>query len=224
MVISQPYRLINARPSPYGRKVAVAMLEKGVIFDTVYDEPWSDHSITAEFNPLRQLPVLITPAGQNICDSSYILDWLEITHPAPSLLPSDRADMLSALEMKTLGERLMEIAQSLIFEMHRHEPSALWINRQSAKIASGLLALDRIAAMPFARDTTVIHLGHIAVGTSLIVWEFVVAEGMSPPIEVLKWRGRHSALTAMIAALEQRPSFIATRPQSMQVDIARATN
>ena len=36
------YRLINARPSPYGRKVAIAMHEKGLPFETLFDLPWAD--------------------------------------------------------------------------------------------------------------------------------------------------------------------------------------
>jgi len=31
------YKLVNAGPSPYGRKVAVALHEKGLPFETIYD-------------------------------------------------------------------------------------------------------------------------------------------------------------------------------------------
>jgi glutathione S-transferase len=147
------YRLINARPSPYGRKVAIALLAKGLVFDVTYDEPWSDHSTTGDYSPLQQLPILITPDGHAVYDSSHILDWLEIKHPEPNLLPELQADRLAALNMKALGERLMEIAQSLIFEMHRQQPAAAWIDRQTTKIASGLGELDRLCALPFASNT-----------------------------------------------------------------------
>lgn len=35
-------RLINAHPSPYGRKVAIALREKGIAYDVQYDEPWGN--------------------------------------------------------------------------------------------------------------------------------------------------------------------------------------
>ena len=65
-----------------------------------------------------------------------------------------------------------------------------------------------------------VHLGHIALVTTLSVWEFVVEQGMSPAIDALVWRGRYASLTRLAEELERRPSFIATRPQPMDVDIA----
>lgn len=215
------YRLINARPSPYGRKVAVALHEKGVPFETIYDLPWADAVETRQHSPLEQLPILLVPGEEPIYDSSYILRWLEAHHPEPALLHRDRDEQLAALKLQTLGERLMEIAQSVIFETYRPQPSEHAIDRGTRKIIRGLAEVERLIAMgkPSSVDRS-IHLGQIAVATTLLVWEFVVAEKMSPPIDAFIWRGRYPALTALIAELELRPSFVATRPQSMKVDIA----
>lgn len=212
------YRLVNARPSPYGRKVAVALHEKGLTYETLIDEPWGPASRTGEFSPLRQLPILLTPAGEAIYDSGFILDWLEITHPAPPLLPADPAARIATLRLRMLGERLMEIAQALIFETLRPHPSAAWIERQTEKIAGGLAALEQLLCDPPPSAGQPIHQGHIAVGTTLLVWEFVVADGISPDIAVLRWRDR-SATVRLVDALQERPSFAATRPASMPVDI-----
>lgn len=40
------YKLVNAGPSPYGRKVAVALHEKGLPFETIYDLPWTEATET----------------------------------------------------------------------------------------------------------------------------------------------------------------------------------
>lgn len=215
------YQLINARPSPYGRKVAVALHEKGVPFETKYDLPWADAVETRQHSPLEQLPILLVPGEEPIYDSSYILQWLEAHHPLPALLPPDRDERLAALKLLTLGERLMEIAQAIIFETYRPQPSEQGIDRNTRKIVRGLAEVERLVAT--AKPPSVerpIHLGHIAVGTTLLVWEFVVAEKMSPAIDAFVWRGRYPGLTRMIAGLERRPSFVATEPQSMKVDIA----
>ncbi|MEG8019603.1 glutathione S-transferase N-terminal domain-containing protein [Sphingomonas sp. LR55] len=153
MTPPQPYRLVNARPSPYGRKVAIALIEKGIPFEVIDDEPWSDHTRTGDYGPLRQLPILITPDGYNVCDSSHILDWLEIVHPIPRLLPAMQSERIFALNMRTLGERLMEIAQGLIFEMYRDSPSSAYIARQTQKIYGGLVELERLSALLPARDS-----------------------------------------------------------------------
>ena len=47
--------LIVATPSPFARKVRVAMLEKGVAFDVEVDNPWNPGSQAARHNPLGRL-------------------------------------------------------------------------------------------------------------------------------------------------------------------------
>lgn len=213
------YRLINARPSPYGRKVAVALREKGLTYEVQYDEPWGGSSCTPDHSPLQQLPILIAPDGETVYDSTFILEWLEITHPEPALLPADRGERLAALKLKMLGERLMEIAQSLIFELHRPAPSETWIDRQTKKIIGGLAEIERLLPDAAPDSDRPLDLGRIAVATTLLLWEFVVADGLSPDVAEFRWRGRYPRITGMIAALEQRPSFAATQPASMPVDI-----
>lgn len=215
------YQLINARPSPYGRKVAIALHEKAVPFVTIFDLPWAEAVETRQHSPLEQLPILLVPGDDPIYDSTYILQWLEAHHAEPNLLPSDRDERLAALKLQILGERLMEIAQSVIFETYRPQPSDQGIERGTRKIIRGLAEVERLVGIgrqPSAEEP--IHLGHIALATTLLVWEFVVSEKMSPPIDAFVWRGRYSALTALVTELERRPSFVATRPQSMIVDIA----
>lgn len=214
------YRLINARPSPYGRKVAVALLEKGLPFETMFDLPWADAVETRKHSPLEQLPILLVDGEEPVFDSSFILQWLEIRHPDPPLLPANPDDCIAALRLQTLGERLMELAQALIFEQYRQPPSEQAVERATRKLSGGLGHAEQLVARAILpQPDRPVHLGHIALGTTLAVWEFVVAEGMSPPLDVLVWRGRYPQLTALVASLEQRPSFHATRPQSMAVDI-----
>jgi glutathione S-transferase len=116
-------------------------------------------------------------------------------------------------------QRLMEIAQNLIFEMHRPEPSAPWVARQTRKVNGGLAALERHYSTRVQNDLNGFDLGDIAVGTSLLLFEFAVSAGLTMPIDVLVWRGRYPAITKFLEVLEQRPSFVATRPETMVVDI-----
>lgn len=212
------YRLVTAAPSPYGRKVAVALIEKGIAFETTFDLPWADAVETRRYSPLEQLPILLPGAGEPVYDSAMILDWLELAHPDPPLVPAALGDRVACMKLRTLGERLMEIAQSLIFEMHRPAPASAFVVRQSRKIERGLQAAEDLAGerrhllSPFDQ-------GVIAIATTLLCWEFVVAEGMSPPIEVLAWRERYPELTNLVDDAERRRSFARTRPTSMTVDI-----
>lgn len=216
------YRLINSGPSPYGRKVAIAMREKQIPFEVVYDLPWADAKETRRYSPLEQLPILLTDEEEAIFDSSFILDWLEWTHPDPALLPQKLPERIEARRLQVLGERLMEVGQTLIFEHHRPEPAQGTVDRQVRKLASGLAAAEKFVLRdPIA--TPLPHLGQIALATTLLVWEFVIEQEMVPPLPPLLWRTRYPAITKLVGELENRESFLATAPRPMPVDFAGET-
>ena len=52
-------KLINNPPSPYGRKVVIALIEKGLPFEIVEDMPWGESTIASQYNPLEQVPILL---------------------------------------------------------------------------------------------------------------------------------------------------------------------
>lgn len=210
------FTLINAGPSPFGRKVAIALLEKGLAFDVVLDTPWGAETVTPQHSPLEQLPILLAD-GETLYDSAYILEWLETRYPTPALLPEDPAARLAARRCQMLAERLMEIAQLLIMELHRPQPGADWVARQTRKINGGLAALD---ALYGERGEGALDLGDIAAATTLLLFEHAVAAGYSPNIAALRWRGVYPALTQLVEKLEDRPSFVVTRPQAMALDLA----
>lgn len=214
--------LINARPSPFGRKVAIAMEEKGLDYKVRYDVPWSEESCTPQFSPLEQLPIVIDEGGERVYDSSYILTWLETRYPDPALLPAEPTLRLNAQLRQMLGERLMEVAQSLILETQRTSPSQAWIDRQTRKIIGVLNELECQCSGRQVNLDEVVDFGDIAVATTLLLFEFAVTAGLSPQIAALEWRGKYAGMTAYIEQLENRPSFKVTTPDSMNVDL-RAT-
>ena len=52
------FKLISATPSPYARKVRIALAEKGLPFELVTEVPWDSGTQTPKYNPLEKLPVL----------------------------------------------------------------------------------------------------------------------------------------------------------------------
>lgn len=213
------FTLINARPSPFGRKVAIVLREKGLDYDVQYDVPWGEQTCTPQYSPLEQLPILITEAGENVYDSAHILDWLEASYPEPPLLPAVLVPRLDAFKRRMLGERLMEIAQALIFESLRPEPSQPWVDRQSRKVRGALAELERLYTGHAAHTALGLDLGDIAVATTLLGIDFGLASGLCPDIPVLHWRAGCPALAGAVDALDRRPSFAATRPQMMDVNL-----
>ena len=75
------YRLISATPSPYARKVRIALAEKGIPFELRTEVPWNATTATPSYNPLEKLPVLVLLDGRGVYELRFILEWLEAKHP-----------------------------------------------------------------------------------------------------------------------------------------------
>ena len=212
-------KLINARPSAFGRKVAIALIEKGIDYEVQYDVPWGNQTCTPEYSPLEQLPILIEEDGNCIYDSVYILEWLERRFPERPLLPNGNDALLEAKLRQLLGERLMEVYQAIIMEHHRPDPSAPWIERQERKVKGVLAELDRMVEKRSISNDKPIDHGDIAIATTLLLCDFLVPAGLCPDLDILRWRGRYPNVTRYVSALAERPSFVATIPQPMDVDL-----
>ena len=212
-------RLINARPSPYGRKVAIALKEKGIAYEVQYDQPWGGGTCTPQYSPLEQLPILILDTGETVYDSSYILDWLELRYPGSPLLPAQIDDLVETRLMKMLGERLLEVIHTITFELQRPDPGDAWIERQSRKMRGALGEIDRRIGSRRPAIDGPIDLGDIAIGSTLLVVEFLITNGFVPALDVLNWQRSHPNLVGYVDALDQRPSFRDTRPEMMDVDL-----
>lgn len=200
------YRLISATPSPYARKVRIALAEKGLPFEFVTEVPWNRDSITPRYNPLEKLPVLITDAGETYYDSRFILEFLELAHPDPALLPPDRTGHLKAKRLEVLADGVCDALILVLMERLRLPAmqSAQWQARQLRKVEGGLAEIDRLVAGGSFAVGQHFGLGDIAAGT--------VAGYMSVRFPEIDWRARHGALAALSARLEERPSFKASVP------------
>ncbi len=59
-------KLISATPSPYARKVRIALAEKAVPFELVAEVPWNSDTTLPRHNPLEKLPVLVLEDGRQV--------------------------------------------------------------------------------------------------------------------------------------------------------------
>ncbi|MBY0339056.1 MAG: glutathione S-transferase N-terminal domain-containing protein [Acetobacteraceae bacterium] len=205
------YELISATPSPYARKVRIALIEKGLPFTLRTEIPWHADTATPAYNPLEKLPVLVLPDGSGIYESRFILEWLEVMHPTPALLPRDPRLALKARQVEVIADGICDATVLLFFERRRGQPSEPWMARQRRKVDGGVAALARLAAEAgegwLAGDA--FGLAEIAAGTVLGYLALRFAEH--------PWRERFPALTRLHARLEARPSFAATRPAPQSI-------
>jgi glutathione S-transferase len=209
------YRLISATPSPYARKVRIALAEKGIPFELQTEVPWDASTRTPDHNPLEKLPVLVLPEGRGIYESRFILEWLEAKHPEPPLLPSGTDDILAARQVEVVGDGICDACVLLFWERHRREEeqSAPWIARQRRKVDGGLRWLSDLAeARNGGRDWLVgdrFGLADIVAGTVLGYLDVRFPEH--------PWRSLHPVLVRLAERLATRPSFRETRPVPQRI-------
>lgn len=83
-----PPRLWSWHLSPFAGKVRIAFAEKGVPVELLEIDPRRRPARLRSLNPSNRVPVLVV-GEVAIRESTVICEWLEETHPEPSLWPSD---------------------------------------------------------------------------------------------------------------------------------------
>ena len=81
-------RLYHFALSPFCRKVRLVLAEKKIEVELVEERYWEASQEFLRRNPAGQVPVLKIDGG-HLSDSQAICEYLEETHPAPALMPTD---------------------------------------------------------------------------------------------------------------------------------------
>lgn len=222
--VAPTYTLINATPSPYGRKNAIVMYEKGIPFDVRWEKAWEPETIVGNYSPLQQLPILLYGTSEDVAayDSTYILDYLEVMHPEPAMMhsiSSDKKQYLLEKKLWMLGERLMEVTAYIFFEVQREEPSKPWLDRQRKKIETGIAEVATLIGDRAPSVDESISMGDVAVGSTLTMFEF---DGIKMPIlPEFVWREKFPNLGTYMDALQSRPSFQKSKPVMFDTDMKK---
>lgn len=204
-------KLVIATPSPYARKARVALLEKGITFESVIDLPWNPGAAAAGLNPLGKIPILLLDDGRTIHDSKVIVEYLETLGVPPPLLPADPGARVAHRQIEATADGVCDAVVLTVMERSRASAlqSADWIARQRAKVEAGTRALagELGTRRWFTGDG--FGLADIAVGCMLGYLDLRLAE--------FDWRSRHPNLVAFAAHLFARPSFAQTVPQAQDI-------
>ncbi|WP_303719046.1 glutathione S-transferase family protein [Brevundimonas naejangsanensis] len=124
----------------------------------------------AAVNPMRQIPVLVTPGGEVITESAAILIWLADAHPharlSPGLDDPRRAQFL----------RWMIFIPAAVYSMFwvRDEPSRLVGDDPHAQAAIQQRTIDRIAECWRMMDSQITP-GRFLLGEEMTVLDLYVA-------------------------------------------------
>ena len=194
--------------SPYGRKVKIATVLKGledrievVQVDTI---PLDNPDITRA-NPLGKIPALVIDGDTAIYDSHVICEYLDSLAPAPALFPKGGVERMRTLTLGSLADGILDAALLLVYEK-RFRPEDKWHPpwqaRQQGKIDRAIDVLERI---PPAWNGSPDY-GHLTLACALGYLDFR-HEG--------KWRAGHPGLVAWLDEFAKAvPAFEATTPKA----------
>jgi glutathione S-transferase len=197
--------LRSAAPSPFGRKVRIALSALG--FDDVKIESsdtMDPRDTLREQNPLGKIPVLITEDGAAYYDSRVILEYLDHRGGGGKIIPRDAAQRFAALRLQALCDGILDASILTLYEGRWRAPAnheAKWLDHQAGKVTRSLALLE--AAPPsFDAARNLPHVGEIALACALGYRDFRFAG---------HWRGDHPRLVAWLDQFAARvPSFVAT--------------
>lgn len=206
------FKLISAAPSPFARKVRVALLEKSIPFELITVNPWNSAAKVQIHNPLGKIPILIIDDKKPIYESSYILEWLEAKFPKPSLLPVGKEETLEAKYLQVICDGICEAFVLLFIERMRekNKRSTSWEGRQFHKIEGGLTELE-----------TIIPESGFCVGPFFTIADIAIVatvEYLSMRFEELRIREKFPRLASFSDFHGDRPSFKNTIPTPQQLN------
>ncbi|EEX16775.1 glutathione S-transferase [Citreicella sp. SE45] len=200
-------KLLQAGPSPFVRKVLVTLHETGQ-FDEVETvqvtaSPLAPDANLIAANPVGKIPALLRSDAPTLYDSRVICRYLD--HRAQSgLYPESR--LFDTLTLEATADGMMEAAVLIVYEERFRPPEKVsieWIEGQWAKVSR---ALDALNTRWMSHLHGRLDMGHIAIGCALAYLDF--------RHDVRKWRTGREALADWYKGFAQRPSMVATDPQS----------
>ena len=203
-------KLMSSSATPFGRKVEVVAIEKGLI-DSIEvvatsTSPTSPHEGLSGVNPLIKIPTLILDDGRALYDSLVICDYFDTLRP-PRVIPESGAKRWDVLTVHALANGICDAAVSARYEQAlRPEPLRWpdWVKAQMKKIESGLDWLDGNVAMLGQGNTPSVSLDQVAVGCALDYLGFRFAE--------INWPKTRPRLAAWHGEFAKRPAMQRTRP------------
>jgi len=189
--------------SPYVRKVLVCMELKGLAYAIDPIAPFIGNEAFERMSPLRRIPVLIE-GGRVFNDSSVICQYLEDTHPAPSLYPADPAARAQARWLEEYADTAL--ADALIWRLFYQKAIRRYAFAEPTDEAVVREALER--HIPRALDYLETQLpaagllfGALSIADIAIACMFRTAAFVRYTIDAARWP-RCAAFVERVLALE----------------------
>jgi len=198
-------KLIGSYTSPFVRKISVLLLEKGITFEFVNEQPYNAENGVAQYNPLGKVPALLTDDGECWFDSPIIAEYIELLGIAPAMVPREPKAALAVRQIEALADGIMDAALASVREQARPaaQQSETELLRQREKINRSLDRCEQLLEDGSIKTDT-LNLATIALACAVGYLNF---RHVSPG-----WCVERPLLVKLAETLFQRESFARTEP------------
>jgi len=202
--VFQNCKLINSARSPFGRRVKIALIERGIEFEETLVNVFETGPSLWERNPLRKVPVVELKSGQVIVDSFVILAILEKENDQTlSLTDSITHAHWSGLAV-ALAERTVEFFIETRRRPEMQDPEILAEFPQMVKPMLARLEKDLTDHSAF---------WNLPLNQTQIAWGSALSYlKLRAKLPLADWMSRYPLVATFLQKVESRPSFQATRP------------
>lgn len=201
-------KLIGTYLSPFSRRVAVALISRGVAYTHEDLNGYLSPEKARELNPVGKVPVLILDEGEALIDSAAILDHLnEIFGPGHALIPPSGAARRAVLRAAAIATTIYEQSSARYFEERRPGGHVLpeLVDRYRQQTIGGLKALEA-ASKPSGPISG--HSLNLATISALVAVDYVRITHRD-----LEPRKQAPVLSSIASDLAEEPAFAHTRPR-----------
>jgi len=195
-------KLIGVYLSPYVRRVAAALISRGLPYEHQPVNGYKEYEAASRYNPVGKVPSLVLDDGEILIDSSAIIDYLNELVPSAPLIPAGSRARRATLKLAAIGYGVAEQAISL-YGRGRTAPETD-TKRWRAQIHGGLRALDEAAREGGPLQAKPLDAAAI---TAVVAVELLAL--LHPYIELLP---AFPALAALAAEQRDAAPFAQTRP------------
>ncbi len=136
-------KLYGALLSPFVRKAAVVLEEKGLEWELVMHSPGSDNSDFLEASPFGKIPAL-RDGDYTLADSSAIAIYLDAKYPSPAVLPAEPAARGKAMWFDEFADTIYAASGLKILFNRLVGPKLLKLPSDEAIAVQGEAELPRI--------------------------------------------------------------------------------
>jgi len=138
-------KLIGTYVSPYARRVAAALVSRGIEYEHEDLNGYANPGRARELNPVGKVPILELDDGERLFDSTAIFDYLdELVGPERALVPKSGSARRDVLRLSAIANTVCEQVTAQYNERKRPADSiqADLLERYRLQIVGGFKALD----------------------------------------------------------------------------------